>query len=102
MQSIWSPFSYLTQNSCTASAITLERAHQKVSSVIIMLPGCIKHTPVNSDEMPAESNRCPATGRERSAICVPRTAAQTLYLKEERREQGEKPSVDSLCVPWLR
>lgn len=67
-----------------------------------MPSGCIKHTPVDLEGMPAESNRCPATVRECNAICVPWTAVQTLYLKKEKREQGEKPSVDSLCILWLR
>jgi len=49
-----------------------------------MPPGCIKHAPVAPEGMQAESNRCPATGRERNAICVPRTAVQTLYLKKEK------------------
>lgn len=43
-----------------------------------MLSDCITHATADSDEMPAESNRCPATGREYNAICVPQTAVQTL------------------------
>lgn len=50
----------------------------------------MRHTSVDSEGMPAESNRCPATGREWDAICVPRTAVQTLHFKGEEREQDKK------------
>lgn len=65
---------------------------------VLMPPGCIKHAPVAPEGMQAESNRCPATGRERNAICVPRTAVQTLYLKKEKSEQGEEPPKGLLLI----